>query len=87
VITEAKGKIKVDEDYMDHHINVSAWYFFIGWKPRLHVSWFDGYQEKNKMFTLQQTCARATEAEQRGLLFAKKWIEEGKPMLDFDTVG
>ena len=43
------------------------------------MSWYDGSQEMSNLFTVQQTCAKATEAEQTGLLFAEKWIDDGKP--------
>ena len=71
----------MDEDYKGHHIHASAWYFLDdnAWRPRLRVSWYDGSQEMSNLFTVQQTCARATEAEQTGLLFAEKWIDDGKP--------
>ena len=72
----------MDNDYKDHHIHVSVLHFADGWKPRLFVSWFDGKQEKSRLFTIQQTYRQAIEAEQRGVQFAQKWIADGKPELE-----
>ena len=66
----------MDKDYKEHHIHAAAWYFSNGWKPRLLVSWSNGIE---RVFTVERTYARAMEAEQKGLLFAEKWIDDGKP--------
>jgi hypothetical protein len=70
----------MNSDYKGHDIHATASYVPDGWKPHLYV----GYSEAGRNminFTIDQTFATQDEAEQVGLSFAQKWIDDGKPDL------
>jgi hypothetical protein len=70
----------MDTVYKGHDIHAGAWELLvpIGWEPHLYVSWWDASQKITKNFTLNQVFSKREEAEQAGLSFAQKWIDEGK---------
>jgi hypothetical protein len=69
------------EDYKGHGIHPTASFVPDGWKPHLYVVFNEGGQHILKNFTVDQTFATSEEAEQVGLSFAQKWIDDGKPDL------
>ena len=51
------------------------------WQPTLQIRWCEGGNELTKIFHLKRSFAAKTTAETASLLFAKKWIDDGKPNL------
>ncbi len=74
-------KLNMDKDYKAHNIHATASYVPDGWKPHLYVVYSEGGRNIIKNFTIDQTFATSEEAEQAGLSFAQKWIDDGKPDL------
>jgi hypothetical protein len=70
-------------DYKNHQIEVSVSFASkgSGWMPEVFVT----YSEKGKNVLISrridQTFATSDEAEQAGVEYAKKWIDDGKPDL------
>ena len=71
----------MDADYRGHDIHATALHVTDGWKPHLFLGYSKRGQNIFKNFTINQTLATQEEAEQSGLSFAKKWIDDGKPDL------
>ena len=71
----------MNENYEKHNIQASAWRLTDpnGWRPRILVGWSEDGREMIKSFTIQRTFATEKEAQLDGLLFAKTWINDGKP--------
>jgi hypothetical protein len=69
------------EDYKGHRIQSIASFVPDGWKPHLYVIFSEGGQNILKNFTIDQTFSTQRQAEQAGLSFAQKWIDDGKPDL------
>ena len=69
------------EDYKGHDIYFTASFVPDGWKPHVYVVFDEGVQHILKNFTIDQIFATSEEAEQAGLSFAQKWIDDGKPDL------
>ena len=69
------------ENYEEHNIQASAWRLPdpSSWKPRVLIGWSEDGREMMKSFTIQRTFATEKEAQVDGLLFAKTWIDDGKP--------
>jgi hypothetical protein len=61
-----------------HDIHATASYVPDGWKPHLYIVYSEGGRNIIKNFTMDQTFSTREEAEQAGLLFAQKWIDDGK---------
>jgi len=55
------------------------------WEPRLTVIWSEEGQGKLNKLTVDRAFRARQEAEDEGLRFAKKWIDEGKPDLPILT--
>jgi ABC-type proline/glycine betaine transport system ATPase subunit len=74
------------ETYEKHNIQASAWRLADpkGWKPRILIGWSEDGLEMIKSFTIQRTFATEKEAQLDGLLFAKTWIDDGKPPCNDD---
>ena len=74
------------ETYEKHNIQASAWHLADpkGWKPRILVGWSEAGHKVIKSFTIQRTFATEKEAQLDGLLFAKTWIDGGKPLCSDD---
>ena len=68
-------------DYKAHNIHAAASYVPKGWKPHLYVVYSEAGQNILRNFTIDQTFTTSEEAEQAGLSFAQKWIDDGKPNL------
>jgi hypothetical protein len=71
----------MNENYEKHRIQASAWHLLSpdGWKPRVLIGWTEDGRERIESFTIQRTFATEKEAQLDGLLFAKAWIDDGKP--------
>jgi hypothetical protein len=67
-------------NYKDHHIEVSVCAAGSnGWMPDIFVSYSEHSKGVLKSLRMDQTFATPHEAEQAGLAFAQKWIDDGKP--------
>jgi len=51
------------------------------WEPRLTVIWSEEGQGKLNKLIVDRAFRARQEAEEEGLRFAKKWIDDGKPDL------
>jgi hypothetical protein len=51
------------------------------WKLCLTIIWSEDGKGISSKLTVNRTCRLREEAEMDGLLFAKKWIDDGKPDL------
>ena len=49
------------------------------WKPRIKVIWSEDGHGKVSKLDVEDVFREKAEAERGGLIFAKKWIDEGKP--------
>jgi hypothetical protein len=71
----------MNSDYKGHDIHATGLYVPDGWKPHLYVIYSEGGRNMIKNFTIDQIFATQDQAEQAGLSFAQKWIDDGKPDL------
>jgi hypothetical protein len=67
------------EDYKGHGIHSTASFLPDGWKPHLYVAFSEGGHNILKNFTIDRIFATSEKAEQAGLSFAQKWIDDGRP--------
>jgi hypothetical protein len=49
------------------------------WKPHVKIIWSDDGQGKISTLDVNGAFGATREAEMGGLIFAKKWIDDGKP--------
>jgi hypothetical protein len=89
-LTAAKGKDDIGirqklraMNYKDHQIEVSASFPSkgSGWMPEVFVTYSEKGRNVLKSLRIDQTFATPDEAEQAGVEYAKKWIDDGKPDL------
>ena len=74
----------MDEDYKGHHIQSVPRHLLPDserWTALVVINWTSGPHEQFRRFDVQRGFATQGEAEQAGLTFAKKWIDDGKPKL------
>ena len=73
----------MDEDYKGHHIRSAPRHFSESnrWTSHVVINWTAGSREEFREFEVKRGFATQEEAEQEGLIFAKKWIDDGKPKL------
>lgn len=50
-----------------------------GWMPDVYVTYSEKGKNVRKSLRMDQTFPTPDEAEQAGLEYAKKWIDDGKP--------
>ena len=74
-----EGEPKMHEDYKGHGIHSTSSFLPDGWKPHLYVAFSEGGQNILKNFTIDRPFATSEKAEQAGLSFARKWIDNGRP--------
>ena len=55
------------------------------WKPCLMIVWEDDGNGRVSKITLDRPFRDRKKAEMEGLMFAKKWIDDGKPDLSLDV--
>ena len=73
----------MEETYKTHKILASSWQLADSrhWEPRVHVSWSESGERKEKPLVFTRPCSSEEQAEREGLELAKKWIDDGKPEL------
>jgi hypothetical protein len=71
----------MEENYKGHHIVASTRHVVTGWRPYVVVTVTEPDKYPIEPLSFKQTYSTEKEAEARGLAFAKKWIDEGKPPL------
>ena len=69
----------MDQVYKGHKIQVSAWVAAGGWKPSAVVTYSEGGKNMLKNITIDQIFPTCGQAEQAGLDYVCKWIDDGKP--------
>jgi hypothetical protein len=72
----------MEEIYKDHEIKASAWQIAHTrqWKPHVIILWKEGGTTRIQPFTLNNhSFSSVEEAQESGLSFARKWIDDGKP--------
>jgi hypothetical protein len=78
MISGKRQKLR-EMDYKNHHIEVSVRPVSSGWIPDVFVTYIEKGKQMLKTFRMDQTFATPAEAEQAGVEYAKKWIDDGKP--------
>ena len=73
----------MDEDYKGHHIqSVPRQLPESGrWTAHVVINWTAGSREELRQFEVKRGFATQEEAEMGGLIFARKWIDGGRPPL------
>jgi Domain of unknown function (DUF6566) len=68
-------------NYKNHRIEVSVRSVNdgSGWKPDVYVTYNENGKNVLKSLRIDPTFATPDEAEQSGVEYAKKWIDDGKP--------
>ena len=71
----------MQKTYKGHTIKASTWQLSESgvWEPRVFVTWKQGDEEKQAPLVFTRQFSSEAEAEQEGILMAKKWIDDGKP--------
>lgn len=76
----------MNESHKGHRIIISAARLTVTrWEPRITVIWSEDGQGRLRKLTVDRAFRVRREAELEGLLFAKKWIDDGKPDLSFNS--
>jgi hypothetical protein len=65
--------------YNDHQVEVSVQRVSGGWMPDIFMTYCENGKNVLESLRMNQTFATAGEAEQAGVKYAKKWIDDGKP--------
>jgi hypothetical protein len=73
----------MDEDYKGHHIQSVPKHLPDSnrWTAHVVINWTVRSREVFRRFDVKRGFATQEDAEQGGLTFAKKWIDDGKPKL------
>jgi hypothetical protein len=73
----------MDEDYKGHHIQSIPRQLPDSrrWTAHVVINWTAGSREEFRQFDVKLGFAAQEDAELGGLIFAKKWIDDGKPKL------
>jgi hypothetical protein len=73
----------MDEDYKGHRIQSVPRLLPDSnrWSAHVVINWTAGSREEFRRFDVKRAFATQEEAEQAGLEFGKKWIDDGKPKL------
>jgi hypothetical protein len=73
----------MEEDYKGHHIkSIPRQLPDSGrWIVRVVINWRNGSHEEFRQFEVKRGFATDEDAAQAGLIFAKNWIDDGKPRL------
>ena len=77
-------RLTMDEDYKGHHIQSVPRHLLPDserWTALVVINWTSGPHEQFRRFDVKRGFATQEEAEQAGLTFARKWIDDGKPKL------
>jgi ABC-type nitrate/sulfonate/bicarbonate transport system permease component len=71
--------VRMDQVYKGHKIQASAWLSAGGWKPSAVVTYSEGGKHILKNVIIDQIFPTCVEAEQGGIDYVRKWIDDGKP--------
>jgi hypothetical protein len=84
--TFSLGRKPMNETHKGHKIIVSASRQAATrqWEPRLTVIWSEDGNGRLSKLTVNRAFRVRREAEMEGLIFAKKWIDDGKPDLSLN---
>ena len=77
-------RLTMDEDYKGHHIQSVPRHLLPDsdrWVAQVLINWTDGTRKEFRRFDVKRGFTTQGEAEQAGLAFARKWIDDGKPKL------
>ena len=79
----------MEETYKKHLIRSHAEQVRKGaeWKPIVQINWSEGTRERVKLWMdwhFKCSFPTANEAEMEGHLFAKRWIDDVKPSLEYE---
>ena len=74
----------MNEDYKGHSIHATCWRLpdTDSWTPRLIVLWTEEGREMIQHPRMTGAFPTEQEAERQGIIFAKNWIDAGKPGLE-----
>jgi hypothetical protein len=80
---DAHGRLTMDEDYKGHHIQSVPRHLpdSSRWTAHVVINWTIRSREQFREFDVKRGFATQEDAELGGLIFAKKWIDDGKPPL------
>jgi hypothetical protein len=75
--------LDMEQDYKGHHIKSLTRHLPDSdrWTAHAIISWTDGLHEQFRQFDVKRGFATEEEAGEAGVIFAKKWIDNGKPKL------
>src|SRR6266566_6856121 len=74
----------MDEDYKGHHIQSVPRHLLPDsnrWTAHVVINWTARSREQFREFDVKRGFATQEDAEMGGLIFARKWIADGKPKL------
>ena len=74
----------MDEDYKGHHIQSVPGHLLPDsnrWTAHVVINWTAGSREELRHFEVKRGYATQEEAEMGGLIFARNWIDGGRPPL------
>ena len=77
-------RLTMDEDYKGHHIQSVPRHLLPDsnrWTAHVVINWTVRSREQFREFDVKRGFATQEDAELGGLIFAKKWIDDGKPPL------
>jgi hypothetical protein len=77
-------RLTMDEDYKGHHIQSVPRHLLPDsnrWTAHVVINWTVRSRKQFREFDVKRGFATQEDAELGGLIFAKKWIDEGKPPL------
>jgi hypothetical protein len=84
-----KGRLKMTEDYKGHHIQSVPRHLPDSnrWSSHVVINWTGGSRQEFRQFDVKRGFATQEDAEMGGLIFARKWIDDGKPKLRESRIG
>jgi hypothetical protein len=73
----------MEEIYKGHYFQSSARQLPESgrWTAQVLIHWTNGPHEQSRQFDVKRGFATEVDAQMAGLMFAKKWIDDGKPKL------
>jgi hypothetical protein len=82
-------RLTMDEDYKGHHIQSVPRHLPDSnrWSSHVVINWTVRSREQFRQFDVKRGFATQEDAELGGLIFARKWIDDGKPKLRESRIG
>ena len=82
-MVSGKARNEREMDYKNHQIEVSVQRARdgSGWMPDVFIKYYENGKSVLESLRMDQTFATPNEAEQGGVEYAKKWIDDRKPDL------